>query len=206
MIIEKESDELEREEPPPSYADLINIDDALPDPPSLKAPFSHLPPPSASSSSTPLSSPSTPTPGASRPPVSPAASWSWWPTPLTAPQLQVRDTVRSLLLTLISNHLPSSQSAAAIGILDSCSTACAGYALPFAPLLHERFVEGHSMLYWVIVKRPTSDEQDENALLRSMISRAQPIPASTLDEIRAACLVSSDHRLFRRHIAPSTLR
>jgi hypothetical protein len=61
------------------------------------------------------------------------------------------------------------------------------------------------MLYWVIVKRPSSDEHDDNALLRSMISRAQPIPASTLDEIRAACLVSSDHRLFRRHIAPLTV-
>lgn len=74
--------------------------------------------------------------------------------------------------------------------------------MSFSATLQERFIQNHSVLYWALVKRPN---KDEDALHDALFSAAKPFSESALNELRSACLVSSDNKAFRRYIYPLTI-
>ncbi|KAF9035876.1 hypothetical protein BJ165DRAFT_1508657 [Panaeolus papilionaceus] len=130
---------------------------------------------------------------------------------------QVKSTVQSLVRDLIQDHSSAgSLSAAAQGILLSCSEVCSSHSLSFSSILQEQFIESHSPLYWAVVKRAKphtregedlldSDNEDNGKkdapdLLTSLIRHAlKPLLESgTIAELRLACLATSDQEVFQR--------
>ena len=124
-------------------------------------------------------------------------------------QRDVRATVLGLVRDLVQNAPTGGGgggSVAAEGILQSCQVACDGCALSLSDVLQERSIEGHTPLYWAIVKRPrssrTNDEDrpsfEKDTLLHLLLSHTAPLNASTLSELRLACLVTADNALLQR--------
>lgn len=139
---------------------------------------------SAESSTTPIS-----------PRGRPKGSKSWFPFGQAARTArEVKATVQGLIRDLVKLENPSS-----MAILQSCSEACAAHGLELSSILQEKTIEGHTPLYWAIIKRPpeppTAHDRD---VLTSMLALAEPLSSTTLSEIRLACLVASDQTLFQR--------
>ncbi|KAF6752193.1 hypothetical protein DFP72DRAFT_905204 [Ephemerocybe angulata] len=112
----------------------------------------------------------------------------------------VRKTVLGLVRDLVREH--HSDSAAPLGILQSCAAACDSQSLSLSSLLQEKSIEGHTPLYWAIVKRkPDEDVEDTSQipdLLIALLSHSTPLKKDTIMDIRHACLITSDQRLFQR--------
>ncbi|KAF5374634.1 hypothetical protein D9615_008916 [Tricholomella constricta] len=112
---------------------------------------------------------------------------------------EVQATVLGLIRDLVKEQNHNSR--ASLGILESCAEACSGYDLSLSTLLQENSIEGHTPMYWAIVKRPPDGEEGESAipdLLTALISYASPVTPKTIDDIRHACLLTSDQLLFQR--------
>ncbi|KAJ7170494.1 hypothetical protein C8R43DRAFT_1085457 [Mycena crocata] len=177
-------------------------------------------PPSYEASSSNAPAPSTPFPNdAKRPPPSPASpiasgssiassSFSALKSPPVTPSWfnfasptvrQVRATVLGLVRDLVKLQ-PSDHSVVAISILKSCADACATNGLSISSILQEKSVEGHTPLYWAIVKRPVEspEEQEGTDLLTTLLSLSTPLTPATTSDIRLACLLTSDQALFQR--------
>ncbi|KAJ7623166.1 hypothetical protein FB45DRAFT_924776 [Roridomyces roridus] len=108
------------------------------------------------------------------PPVSSPSSWFGFTSPTTR---QVRTTVLGLVRDLVKLP-PSDHGVVAISILKSCAEACATNGLNISTILQEQSVEGHTPLYWAIVKRPAeSAEGHENStdLLTTLLSLSTPL-------------------------------
>lgn len=140
--------------------------------------------------------------------VSSLKGMSWFPfsssstiatTPNRKPNNEVRSTVLNLVRDLVLEH--HSSSPAASGILQSCAEACQSHSLSLSDILKERFIEGHSPLYWAIVKRQEPETPEEPVypdLLDTLLKQSAPLEAGTVAELRQACIVTSDHAMFRR--------
>ncbi|KAJ7255516.1 hypothetical protein B0H12DRAFT_1202187 [Mycena haematopus] len=154
------------------------------------------PPPSAQAS--PLASGSSLASSSSSNLKSPAANASWFNFGSSTTR-QVRVTVLGLVRDLVKLD-PSDHSAVAISILKSCADACATNGLSISSILQENSVEGHTPLYWAIVKRPPeSPEPQENTdLLTTLLSLSSPLTPATMSDVRLACLLTSDQALFQR--------
>ena len=117
------------------------------------------------------------------------------------PNNEVRTTVLNLVRDLVLEH--SSGSPAALGILQSCAEACNSHSVSLSDILQEKFIEGHSPLYWAIVKGQQSDTHEEldnttiPDLLDALIKQSSPLKADTMLELRQACLATSDHSIFQ---------
>jgi hypothetical protein len=63
-------------------------------------------------------------------------------------------------------------------------------------------MEGHTPIYWAIIKRPPDSDADESTqipdLLTALLSLSTPLTPETVSEIRLACLLTSDQPLFQR--------
>jgi hypothetical protein len=112
--------------------------------------------------------------------------------------------VLGLIRGLVRQPKPS-PSYEALGVLESCAAACANFNLSLSSLLQERFIEGHTPIYWAIIKRPAEtsiiDDSDGAPIpdfLTTLISFADPLTPETKSEIRLACLLTSDQALFQR--------
>ncbi|KAJ7197684.1 hypothetical protein C8J57DRAFT_1105480 [Mycena rebaudengoi] len=172
-------------------------------PPSYEASGSTLPVPLASYDSkrrTPPASPLAISPAASSSGSrSPAAAPSWFnfASPTTR---QVRATVLGLVKDLVK--LPQSdQTSVAINILKSCADACAANGLSISTILQEKSVEGHTPIYWAIIKRPAEPLEEDSAaadLLTTLLSLSSPLTPATTSDVRLACLLTSDQALFQR--------
>ncbi|KAJ7224172.1 hypothetical protein GGX14DRAFT_648820 [Mycena pura] len=130
--------------------------------------------------------------------TSPSAATSWFN--FASPTVrQVRATILGLVRDLVKLQ-PSDHSVVAISILKSCADACATNGLSISTILQEKSVEGHTPLYWAIVKRPAeSPEQQEGTdLLTTLLSLSTPLIPATISDIRLACLLTSDQVLFQR--------
>ena len=113
---------------------------------------------------------------------------------------EIRNTVQSLLRDLVQNNASTSSTAG--GILDSCAAGCAVNGVSFLDILQERYIEGHTPLFWAIVKRVPDDyletgDQGPN-LVTALISYSSPFKEETITDIRQACLATSDQNLFKR--------
>ncbi|KAH7906555.1 hypothetical protein BJ138DRAFT_1162354 [Hygrophoropsis aurantiaca] len=130
-----------------------------------------------------------------------ASSASWFSLlPFTSSRTakQVRQTVLSLVRDLVVLPTPASSE-----ILDSCADACAANHLDLSAILQEPSIEEHTPMYWAIVNR----RSDGDEVLASLLVHAgtAPLAAGTLSDIRLACLVTSNQKLFhalRTHKPP----
>ncbi|KAI9442384.1 hypothetical protein H4582DRAFT_1848186 [Lactarius indigo] len=121
----------------------------------------------------------------------------WLPTSifgLSKTAKQVRGTTQSLLRDLLSQARPSEHEW--LSVLTSCSEACDAQGLNFSTLLQEPFVEGHSPVYWAILKRPVLPYQ--NTLVVAILDASLPLNAQSVADIRLACMTVSDNALFVR--------
>ncbi|KAF8058527.1 hypothetical protein FPV67DRAFT_1428150 [Lyophyllum atratum] len=124
---------------------------------------------------------------------------SWFNFSASRTTRDVHKTVLGLIRDLVREQ--HTNSLASLGILESCADACAGHDLSLSTLLQDPSIEGHTPMYWAIVKRPPDGEDDEEAipdLLTALISYASPLTPKTIGDIRHACLLTSDQLLFQR--------
>ncbi|KAF8216596.1 hypothetical protein K438DRAFT_1914479 [Mycena galopus ATCC 62051] len=112
---------------------------------------------------------------------------------------QVRATVLGLVRDLVKLD-SNDHSVVAISILKSCADACATNGLSMSTILQENSVEGHTPLYWAIVKRPpeSSETQENTDLLTTLLALSTPLTPATMSDVRLACLLTSDQALFQR--------
>ncbi|KAG5350065.1 hypothetical protein C0989_000383 [Termitomyces sp. Mn162] len=123
----------------------------------------------------------------------------WFPFKASKPTREVQATVLGLIRDLVKEQ--SQNPAASLAILESCAEACSGYDLTLSSILQEKSIEGHTPMYWAIVKRPPDGEEHGKSvpdLLTALISHATPLSPSTIADIRHACLLTSDQLLFQR--------
>ncbi|KAI9434348.1 hypothetical protein H4582DRAFT_2081063 [Lactarius indigo] len=131
----------------------------------------------------------------------------WLPTSifgLSKTAKQVRDTTQSLLRDLLSQARPSEHEW--LSVLTSCSEACDAQGLDFSALLQEPFVEGHTPVYWAILKRPvipvkadhTTPTTDPDALVMAILDASLPLNSQSVADTRLACMTVSDNALFVR--------
>lgn len=125
---------------------------------------------------------------------------SWFNFTASRTEKDVKCTVLGLVRDLVREH--HSDSSAPAGILQSCAAACEAHSLSLATILQEKSIENHTPLYWAIVKRKPDEELKEDStipdLLIALLSHATPLTRSTITDIRHACLITSDQRLFQR--------
>ncbi|KAF8881702.1 hypothetical protein CPB84DRAFT_1791604 [Gymnopilus junonius] len=139
-----------------------------------------------------------------------SSSWTSW-IPWNRTQKEVNENVRTLVRQIVIN-IPNANersggtaSDAAEGILCSCADVCAKHSLSLASILHERYIEGHSPLYWAIIKQtPTrsgrrfSGVKETPDVLGPILSFSLPITRqSTISELRLACLSMSNQSAFQ---------
>ncbi|KAJ6581603.1 hypothetical protein B0H19DRAFT_513799 [Mycena capillaripes] len=111
---------------------------------------------------------------------------------------EVRATVLGLVRDLVKLQ-PDDQSTVAISILKSCVDACAANGLSIGTILQEKSVEGHTPLYWAIIKRPAESRDDQNLdLLTALLALSTPLTSATVSDVRLACLLMSDQALFQQ--------
>ncbi|KAI0365080.1 hypothetical protein BV20DRAFT_973645 [Pilatotrama ljubarskyi] len=199
MIVDKAplpGDEVDLQDAPPSYDALDNVPPPLPrsekagpssGPPSASSQY--LSPTSPTGKSSPLSLPS----GKGSGKRSPSSWFSFGPSARASKE--VRATVQGLLRDLVKQ----TDAQGAFGVLESCADACRSYDVSLSALLQERNVEGHTPIYWAIINRPAGGPRpDEPDIVTALLSYAAPLSDATVDEVRLACLHTSDHGLFQR--------
>ncbi|KAG6810457.1 hypothetical protein H0H92_011806 [Tricholoma furcatifolium] len=124
---------------------------------------------------------------------------SWFNFTASKTTREVQTTVLGLIRDLVREQ--DRPSVASLAILESCADACAGYEISLSTVLQEKSIEGHTPMYWAIVKRPPDGEETETGvpdLLTALISYATPLNPKTIADIRHACLLTSDQLLFQR--------
>jgi len=108
---------------------------------------------------------------------------------------EVKATVQGVVRDVVQNT--DSNVSSSLSILESCSEACRARGIPFGSVLQEKYVEGHSPIYWAIVKRPAAEQAPHGPdLLSNLLSMAAPLTPATISDIRLACLDTSDQTLF----------
>lgn len=152
-------------------------------------------------------SPSYPSGSSLRSPTSPSPSASikgkgraqWFKLGGSKTSKDVKATALGLVRDLVREEF---QSPAAFSILQSCAEACASNDVSYSSILQEKSIEGHTPLYWAIVKRKPDENQDDGTqvpdLLTALLSYSTPLSPATVADIRHACLVTSDQPLFQR--------
>ncbi|KAH9851143.1 hypothetical protein C2E23DRAFT_733600 [Lenzites betulinus] len=194
MILDKQplpGDELDLQDAPPSYDALDNVPAPLPR--NEKAgPSPTYPPPEHS----PLS-PRSPSALTAKPSKRVSSSWFNFG-PASRASKEVRTTIQGLIRDLVKQN----DAQGALGVLESCADACLSYDLSLSTLLQERTIEGHTPLYWAIINRPTDADgaatPDAPDVVTALLAHAAPLSDATTDELRLACLHTSDHGLFQR--------
>jgi hypothetical protein len=191
MIIDKQSHPPPSDDPP-AYDSITSRPPLL----DLKSP--------TPSGSSPLTSPNPSS--SSRYPASPPSSSSakgkgkvQWFKFASKTSKDVKATTLGLVRDLVRADF---QSPATSSILQSCAEACKSNDISLASILQEKSIEGHTPLYWAIVKRSPDDRQDESTqvpdLLTSLLSFSTPLSPFAIADIRHACLITSDQPLFQR--------
>jgi len=102
----------------------------------------------------------------------------------------LRDIVRQPELTTASSSM-----------LDGCAEACRSYGMSLSSLIQEPSIEGHTPIYWAIMKRnpdPPGVEQLPFDLAVALLTFAVPLSDETISEIRLAILHNSDQAFFQR--------
>lgn len=193
---------------PPPYASVLN----MPGPSNINAPLPPLPPSSHDHPKSPslFTLPSTSFGSSSQPPrklKQRSKSSPWFSFGLSRSAKQMRTTVQDLLRNLIHQHPHPSTEFEFADVLVNCREACEAHGLDFSTILQDGFIEGHTPVYWAIVKRPVASQSSKGAmrngdgeesagLVMALLSYMNPVTPLTISEVRHACTLNSDHRLF----------
>lgn len=128
----------------------------------------------------------------------------WFSFGISKTAKQVRSTTQDILRDLVKQH-PSIEFAS---VLDSCAEACAAHGVSLSQIIQDPFIENHLAVYWAIIKRPSDSAKfyssnihavpESDALVMALLAASSPISATTVSEVRLACLANSDHALFQR--------
>ncbi|EMD32990.1 hypothetical protein CERSUDRAFT_118418 [Gelatoporia subvermispora B] len=120
-------------------------------------------------------------------------------------QARTAQQVKVTVVSLIRDVVKQAEVGAFSTILQNCAETCKTYNIDFGALLCEQSIEGHSPIYWAIIKRssePTSSTspggRNESKLVETLLRLAAPFNDTALSEIRLACLQNSDQILFQR--------
>lgn len=185
MIIDKNPlpDDPTPLDPPPSYEELQRVAQELTRPIDRKATYTQP----SSTSSRPLSGKR----------LASSSKKPKWFNPF-GQAARTSQEVKSTILNLVRDVVRVPDPTAAISILRNCSEACETHGLQFSVVLQEKSVEGHTPIYWAIVKRPPQPTSSDPDLVSALLSLAAPLNDTTLSEIRLACLQNSDQILFQR--------
>jgi len=101
--------------------------------------------------------------------------------------------VKKTVLGLIRDVVRQTPGPAAVSIFQSCAEACRARQIQFDVLLQERSIEGHTPLFWAILKRKSTDQLGLLDLLLSI-----PLTSDTRSDAALACMLQSDNELFQR--------
>ncbi|KAH9949313.1 hypothetical protein B0H21DRAFT_820304 [Amylocystis lapponica] len=119
---------------------------------------------------------------------------TWWFA--FGPSARTTREIKATVLALVRDLVKQPDLSGAPSILHSCAEACHAHGLSFPALLQEPAMEGHSPIYWAVIKRAAdADGQD---LVAALLALAAPLSEDSLSEIRLACLQNSDNTLFQR--------
>ena len=194
MIIDKQPlpDDPTPEDAPPAY-DYPSSSSFASSPPEKGAgPSSE--PQSPSLSPSPSSSSRLPSPPTVSKKASSKGKGRWFSFGQSKATKEVEKTVMNLVRDVVK--VPD---VAAISVLRNCEEACASHNVPFASLLQDKSIEGHSAVYWAIIKRPRDLPGPAGLeLVQTMLTMAAPLSEAAISEIRLACLQASDEVLFQR--------
>lgn len=189
------------EEAPPDYNQAVSSNaSSVPVTAATKPDIPHSPPPPSSAQPNAIAGPSQrtitrPTPTTNTPT---STFWSYFGRP-SRTTTEVKSTVQSLIAELVRATYAEESSA----ILDSCAAACQDAGLSLSDLLQQPSIEGHTALYWVIVKfagrMGSADAAPEGArsLALALLAHSAPLSPSTLSEVRAAYAIASDNALYQ---------
>ncbi|KAF7307791.1 hypothetical protein MKEN_01139200 [Mycena kentingensis (nom. inval.)] len=117
----------------------------------------------------------------------------------------VYQSVRGILRDLVLNQTLIDANSSGAGILHSCNHVCAAYGISLPDLLHRQFIDGHTPLYWAIVRRPHAQRlplpdvekqkrfesrmvKDFPPLIREILSYAAPLSSDAKEDASKACL------------------
>ncbi|KAJ6578879.1 hypothetical protein DFH09DRAFT_349212 [Mycena vulgaris] len=115
---------------------------------------------------------------------------------------EVRKTVTGLIHDLVRDQTVDANVACG-GILESCSEVCSAHGINISALLQQPYIEGHTPLYWAIVKRPADEAESASStfepppLIRALLTYSAPLKEATIKETRLACLHTADQWLFQ---------
>ncbi|KAF7326653.1 hypothetical protein MVEN_02602400 [Mycena venus] len=114
---------------------------------------------------------------------------------------EVRKTTFALIHDLVRDQTADSN-ISCVGILESCSEVCAAQQVNMPNLLQQPYIEGHTPLYWAIVKRPVDDSEPPASfelppLIRALLAYSAPLKESTIKDIHLACLHNCDQWLYQ---------
>ncbi|KZT72345.1 hypothetical protein DAEQUDRAFT_664466 [Daedalea quercina L-15889] len=125
--------------------------------------------------------------------------WAWLPSPSrTRAAADVKATIIGLLRELIKR---GESGPPARSMLVSCNDVCRAYSLPLSSILQERCIEGHSALYWAVMKRPKAVElrtDQPTDVLGAFLTFAAPLSPAAISDVRLACLQTADQPLFQQ--------
>ncbi|KAF9257843.1 hypothetical protein L218DRAFT_965004 [Marasmius fiardii PR-910] len=198
MVVIHKEDPLQ-EDLPPSYEEVRGITPSTSSRPTdVKTPIPIGNSSEGSSSTTPTT-PSTPSSCSRGTPSSrkgKEATGSWWGSFVGSRKArEIRTTVLGIIRDVVKRTVDDGIEAT--GILESCHAACADEGIPFNALLQEKSIEGYSAIYWAIINRkPPSNSAPDPLML--LLSYAAPLTPATVEEIKLACLITSDQPLFQR--------
>ena len=121
-------------------------------------------------------------------------------------QSDIQETVRGLIRSVVHDFAGGQLSLLeALGVLESCDSACIAHSLSLAPILQERSIEGRSAVYWSILSKSTIgknpsgvDDESKDRFLSELLTKAAPLSSIGVSELRSACLAASDNSLFQR--------
>ncbi|KAG9018982.1 hypothetical protein FRB90_007562 [Tulasnella sp. 427] len=217
MVLLAKPEQHSSEEEPPSYSSAVGPSSSS----SRLLQVSTSSTPSASSSSfPPEKSPFPQTPISATPSIlSPSSSSSAAPSPAPAPapagwlaqligtpQAKADNEVRQTVLGLVQGIIQQGDSAYAIPIIQSCIDACQARGLSFANIVQEPSIQGHTPLYWTIVKNvysakdEPSSSSDSQPNLETLfnILLSFPLTLEAYADALQACLLTSSHTTFLR--------
>lgn len=206
-------------EEPPSYSSAVGPSSSsnltplrLPQPSSPESSYPSEKPPITPQPQTPISTSTSSifslTPSQPKSPAlsTPPAPAGWISQLLGTPQAKADNEVRQTVLGLIQGIIQQGDSAYAIPIIQSCIDACEARGLSFANIVQERSIQGHTPLYWTIVKNvysakeepPSSSDRKPNLETLFDILVSFPLTLEAYADALQACLLTSSHSTFLR--------
>ncbi|KAG8965174.1 hypothetical protein FRC03_000881 [Tulasnella sp. 419] len=149
-------------------------------------------------------------------PRSPGSPASWLAKLLGTPQARTDQQVRHTVLGLLQDLVKQGNAPSSISILQSCAEACRSRGLSFESIVQEPGIQGHTPLYWAIIKSSFDSESSNHSapsvtasdpalppdlsLIDALCS--MPLKPETYADALQACMLTSSHHIFtylKRH-------